>query len=214
MGMKIWHAGFLVAGAALAGGLAMRMAEPPPLPPIPAAPAPARDVAAPANVAAPMPWKPAPPSPPTEVVSSAPPPVYTEPPPPPQPVRRKPFPEPVRVAKAATPSVPAPGPVPYQDPPKPTRHVTLEPGMSIAVRVNEGVLAEAVVADGLEVAERGAKVGIRTEDGNRLRLLSFQSADGQRIEISTEPVAVGETKEVNVIRFSLVKRITITERRM
>jgi hypothetical protein len=92
--------------------------------------------------------------------------------------------------------------------------VTLEPGTSIAVRVIEGVLAEPVIAEGLEVAERGARVSIRTEDGHRIQLMSFQSADGQRVEISTEPVAVGETKDVNVIRFLLVKRITITERRL
>jgi hypothetical protein len=209
--MKFWHAGLIAAGAALAGGLALRLADVPPDARQIAAAKPAEEVPAPVP-APPAQWKPAPAP---EVVASAPPPVYTEPPAPapPPPVKRKPF-TPVAPLTKAPPVIakagPAPKPVPYQEPPKPSRHVTLEPGMSIAVRVNEGVLAEPVVADGLEVAERGARVSVRTEDRNRVRLTSFQTADGQRVEVSTEP----EAANGGVIRFRLAARITITERRL
>jgi hypothetical protein len=93
--------------------------------------------------------------------------------------------------------------------------VTLEPGMKIAVRlirgdVLQGVLEQPVIAEGLEVAERGAKVSVRSEQG-QVRLLSFQSADGQRVEISTDPAAMGDGE---VVRFRLASRTTITERRL
>jgi len=191
----------------LAGGLALRLAEPPPGPkPEPALQVP--EIAVPVPVPAPaVRWKAAPPP---EVVASAPPAVYTTPAAP-LPVKRKPFPEPVRVAKAD----PPPKPVPYQEPPSPARHVTLETGMTITVRLErkdvlQGILEQPVIAEGLEVAERGAKVSVRAEGENRVRLLSFQSADGQRIDISTDPTAV----DGDVVRFRLAARRTITERRL
>jgi len=109
----------------------------------------------------------------------------------------------------------APPPVPYQEPPKPERHVTLEEGTWITVRVipgdaSHGVLEQAVIADGLEIGERGAKVTFRAEQGNQLRLMSFQSADGQRVEVLSEPAAPAG----NVVHFRLSGRVTITERRL
>jgi hypothetical protein len=77
-----------------------------------------------------------------------------------------------------------------------------------------GVLAEPLIADGFIVGERGAQVSGRVIAINReaitLRLLNFQTADGQRIEISTEPVTI---LSGNILRFRLAARITITERR-
>jgi len=223
--MKHWQMGLVVAGAAVAGGVALRMAEAPAVPAAAVASA-APEVAAsvtPPPMAAPgqvTRWKTV--TEPSEVVSSAPPAVYTEPSPapvrtvPPPPVKRKPFPEPVQVAQARTEAVmKAPPPVPYQEPPKPARHVTLEAGMRITVRVFPGdesraVLERAVIADGLEVGERGARVGVRAEGGNRFRLVSFQTADGQRVEVSAEPAAaVGD-----VVEFRLAARVTVTERKL
>jgi hypothetical protein len=107
--------------------------------------------------------------------------------------------------------------------------VTLQAGDSVAVRVAEpisaeqmkvgelfkGVLAEPLIADGFVVGERGAQVSGRVIAINRealtLRLLNFQTADGQRIEISTEPITVVNG---NVLRFRLAARITITERKI
>jgi hypothetical protein len=79
----------------------------------------------------------------------------------------------------------------------------------------KGTLAEPLIADGLIVGERGSQVSGRviTISGQALtlRLLNFQTADGQRIEISTEPVTI---LSGNVLRFRLAARVTITERRM
>jgi hypothetical protein len=128
---------------------------------------------------------------------------------------------------------PAPEPVPYQQPPAPkpdpARHVTLQEGDAVAVRMAEpisadrmklgevfkGVLAEPVIAEGLVVGERGAQVSGRVIAINRdaltLRLLNFQTADGQRIEISTEPVTI---LSGNVLRFRIAAKIVITERKI
>ena len=78
-----------------------------------------------------------------------------------------------------------------------------------------GVLAEPLIAEGLVVGERGARVSGRVIAVNRdaltLRLLNFQTADGQRIEISTEPVTI---LSGNILRFRIAAKIvTITERR-
>jgi len=213
--MKFWHVGLVVAGAAVAGGVAVRLAEPPV---VPAASVPAQQAQqiaiAPAPAPPPVRWKSVPEEP-SEAVSSAPPPVYTEPAAPPPPVKRKPFQAPVTVAKALpAPVIKAPPPVPYQEPPKPARHVTLEEGTRITVRVipgdaSHGVLEQPVIADGLEIGERGAKVAL-AQQGNQLRLTSFQSADGQRVEVSAEPAAPAG----NVVRFRLTGRVTVTERRL
>jgi hypothetical protein len=81
--------------------------------------------------------------------------------------------------------------------------------MTIFVR-KEGVLERPIVADGLEIAEKGSRVVLRPEEGNKLRMVSFQSADGQRIDVTADPA----TASGDVIRFRLAARITITERRL
>ena len=190
--MKIWQGGLLVAGVALTGVLAVRLAEPPvAIQPIPrphtpeiAVPLPARSIPA----APPVRWTPAL----AEEAASAPPAIYTQPPPPaplpvlPKTVKRRPFPEPVK--EVATPAL---RPAPYVEPPKPARHVTLETGLGIEVRLTNGnaVLEKRVVVEGLEIAEKGATANVRAGEGNKFQLLSFQSADGQRVEVITEPVS-------------------------
>lgn len=213
--MKFWQVGLVVAGAAVAGGVAVRLAEPPAVPAASVAPPtlpPAASVPAPTPPAR---WKAAPAPEPSEAVSSAPPAVFTEPPAPPLPAKRKPFQTPVNVAKALpAPVVKAPPPVPYEEPPNPARHVTLEEGTRISVRVIpgdtlHGVLEQPVIAEGLEIGERGAKVTL-AQQGNQLRLMSFQSADGQRVEVSAEPAALTG----NVVHFRLSGPVTVTERRL
>jgi hypothetical protein len=206
--MKLRDAGFLAAGAAAVIALALRMAEPPPTPPAPPkAPPPQTYVEFPKAVPAPAPalkWKPAAQLP--EATATAPPPVYSQPPvqtpPPPQSK-----PAPAYTPPAYTPPAPKTTPMIYQEP---ARRVTLQPGTTIAVRVEESVLAEPVVANGLEIAERGSRVRLRQEGDGRWRLLSFQSSDGQRVEIVTEAAAA----ESGLARFRLSARITITERRL
>jgi hypothetical protein len=85
--------------------------------------------------------------------------------------------------------------------------------MKITVRlvrgdILQGVLDQPVVAEGLEVAEKGARVSVRAEGEDQVRMLSFQSADGQRVAITTDTAATGD-----VVKFRLAARITITERR-
>jgi hypothetical protein len=210
--MKIWQGGLLIAGAAVAGILAVRLAEPPPtLKPVAHASSPEPSLPA---TAPPAQWKAAPQMP-EDVVASAPPAVYTQPPPPPPPAPKtakpKPFAiphnEPVPVAV-----IPVPKPVPYQEPAKPARHVTLDAGAVITVRFAgaDAVLDRPVVAAGMEIAEKGARVMVRSEEGNKLRMVSFQSADGQRVEVTTDAAPASG----DVIRFRLAARITITERKL
>jgi hypothetical protein len=247
--MKLLHAGLLVVGAALAGGVAVRMTEPPPLPTVEPPAVPARS-AEPGTVHAAPP--PAPYRDPPPVTASAPPPVYAEPPHvekpspaprviSPQPIQPTPKPPPVEIAAAS----PAPAPAPYREPPvrvvpdsepvptpDPVRHATLQPGADVAVRllqtlsadrvqsgdVFRGVLAEPVIAEGLVIAERGAAVTGRVVAVQHgviaLRLLNFETADGQRLEVSTEPWQVKVVSDQSVVRFRLAARITLTERRL
>ena len=213
--MKPLHIGLLVIGAALAGGLAVRMAEPPPLPQpsrvhaaTPAAPP--APVATPPAVVTPLPAaQPA-------VIASAPPPIYSEPSHVEQPAHPKP---PVKFAKAINPPV---APVPYEPPPAvsepphvtapPPRQVVLPAGAPVTIRLGEtlstehavsgdtfqATLADPLVVDGLIVAERGARGTGRIADARRagrmsgvssleLRLLDVTTADGQRIAVSCDP---------------------------
>jgi hypothetical protein len=227
--MKAVNAGLLVVGAAIAGGIAFRLTEPPPIPVSVTAP---RVQAAPPQNTPPVTVQ----TPPAvtrwrAAIASAPPPVYTEPAPPPP--LSHPMRPPVVVAKVEP--KPIPVPVPYEAPPPPepkpeppARHVTLQAGDRVAVRMAEpisaermkvgeifsGALAEPLIAEGLVVGERGAKVSGRVIAINRealtLRLLNFQTADGQRIEISTEPVTI---LSGNILRFRLAAKIVITERK-
>jgi hypothetical protein len=231
--MKPLHVGLLVVGAAIAGGLAVRMSQPPPSPVSAsrlAAPTPVMQPQPALTVAATVPLNPEP------AITSAPPPVYAEP-------KRKPFAEAVRVAARPAPvtiasvapmpinpapyqSVPAPAPTPERIAPEPVteaarpqpapelRQVTLHQGLQIAVRLNQSLstehlangdsfqasLAEPLVADGLVVAERGARVTGRVVNAQKagrftgtsqieLALSTVQTSDGQRVALSTEPWA-------------------------
>ena len=243
--MRPFHIGLLVVGAALAGGLAVKMTQLPAF--TAAAPAanpepapvihPVRKVAAPAPRAV----QSSPPLQDAAVSDSAPPPIIKEPE-----YKQSPFseshnPAPAAAAHPKEPTVIvqkpldvaplAPPPVPYEAPSKPDdaatqpapapeyqpqapppRQVTLQPGMMIAVRINEslssdkssdgdeftGSLAEPLVVDGLVIAERGAHVRGRVVESQKARRLSGTSqielalssvstSDGQRVAISTDP---------------------------
>lgn len=192
--MKTGHIVLLIAAAAVAGYLALRLSELPPAPRS-AAHAPEPAVEKP-MVRAPAHWKTAL-EPPPEDVATAPPAVYA--------------PEPK--SAPVTKQKPAPAPAPYEEPVRPARHATLEAGLTFVVRFIGGnaILDHPVVAEGLEVAERGARVVVRAEEGNQLRMVSFQSADGQRVEVATDPESASAG---DVIRFRLSARITVTERRL
>ena len=240
--MKPVHAGLLIVGAALAGGLAVKMTEPQPIPVVPTpVPIQVNRVPAPAPAETPAPVEPAPakPSPIPNKVAAAPAPVYVEPVQKP-PIRKD---KPILTARAAPPSAntlpPFLLPVPYQPPatqpkqpepepqpqaaatpPEPKvspRQVTLPAGMTVQVRLNESLssdrgapgdtfdasLAEPLIADGLVIAERGARAGGRIVDAQKadaqkagrlggtslveLELTNVVTADGQKIAISTDP---------------------------
>ncbi len=235
--MKPLHIGLLVIGAAIAGGVAVKMTEPPSFPASSPKVVPA-DVAKPAPAPAPpaqtVPIPPA--SPPSAEVkhipasmpqtsTAAPPPVYSEPR-----SRPTPFPSPAKKQEPEETTISRPAQLPgfYQRPAEPVepvqvrdvqkaeapRQVTLEPGMTIAARMLEtlssdrvsagdtfsATLAEPLIIDGLIIAERGSRVDGRVVSTQRparingrseiqLALSSIMTADGQRIEISTEPWA-------------------------
>ena len=238
--MKPLHVGLLLAGAAIAGGLAVKLTQPVPVPaPVQVAEAPreapkVEPVTAPAT---PPVTETAPETaPPAQVAVTAPPAAYKSPKP--SPLRSsgtlKPSPAPVsppaatatQVATATPPPYPgpeppAPGTHPVEDPgpavPQPApvldpRRVVLRSGMEIPARLMEtlssdkvkagdrfeATLAEPLAADGLVIAERGARVWGRVIAGtiagkfqgvSRLELAveSFESSDGQRVAVSTTP---------------------------
>jgi hypothetical protein len=138
-------------------------------------------------------------------------------------------------------------PPPKFTPPAPQRTATLPAGMTVAVRLSESLssdrgiagdtfnasLSEPLVVDGLVIAERGAHARGRilgTQRAGRLsgtssldlELTMVETADGQKIEISTAPwtnAAASRGKPANVpsetvIRFRLESRVTITERQL
>jgi len=205
--MKPLHIGLLVIGAALAGGLAVRMAEPPPLPPSrvhAAVPAP---VATPPAAAAPLPAvQRTTPAVQPAVIAPAPPPIYSEPSHVERPARQSPKP-PVEFAKAIEPAV---APVPYQPPPviaepphvttPPPRQVALLAGASVTIRLAEtlsteravsgdtfqATLADPLVVDGLIVAERGARVTGRIADARRAgRMSGVSSIELRLLDVTT-----------------------------
>jgi hypothetical protein len=120
--------------------------------------------------------------------------------------------------------------------------VTLTTGTIIVVRLSEPLtadratagehfhafLAEPLVADGLVIAERGARVTGRIVDAQKpgwfitkslieLELSGVSTSDGQNISISTDPWTAQAEKLVSVpastvIRFHLAGRVTVTER--
>ena len=235
--MKPLHVGLLVVGAAIAGGLAVRMTQAPGLQPhaaITVTPkaAPAETVP---RVAAPPSQDAVAPQPPLPQEAAAPPPVYSEPHTSPVPARKakKPVEALKEVAKNVPPpynppssveapqpvqSVPEPVPTPDTNaslPPEPPpviapRRVTLSANTTISARMIESLssdkvrpgdtfqatLADPLIADGLVIAERGARVTGKVVDSNQagkfqgtsrleLALVNIYSSDGQKVAIST-----------------------------
>jgi len=95
------------------------------------------------------------------------------------------------------------------------RQVTLQPGMTIPVRLDQSLtsdsfqasLAEPLAVDGLVIAEKGARVNVRPG------LASLITSDGQRVAISTDPwTKPAQPSAGTLIRFRVASRLTITER--
>jgi hypothetical protein len=256
--MKPLHIGWLLAGVVLAGGLAVKMSQPLPIPVPPAEiqPPSVPDVvsAPPPVVSAPRVPKPSPiPVAPRIARAAAPEPVYNEPPPKVVVHKSKPvLPSPVLLAKAKptqwsparyvpppaipiTPVAPEPAPavvpaVVAEKPPAP-RHVTLESGMTVPVRLDQSVsrtsagdsfqasLVEPLVVDGLVIAERGARVTGRVRIASLLELglATLSTSDGQRVSVSTDPWTYGQAGTISggtIIRFRLTSKLTITEQQI
>jgi hypothetical protein len=124
---------------------------------------------------------------------------------------------------AAKPVINKPAPsmpdLPKPEPPRTganvPRHVTLQPGMTIPIRLDQllngdsfqASLAEPLAVDGLVIAEKGARVNVRPG------LASLLTSDGQRVAISTDPgTKPAQPSPGAVVRFRVASRITITER--
>jgi hypothetical protein len=208
--------------------------------------------ASPAVVRAPAPKKPSPiPVAPPIARAAAPEPVYDEPPKsvirkskpivlasvkPTQwaPARYVAPPAPTKSADAAGQdpvTQPSPAPAPPLAAAPALRRVTLQTGMTIAVRLDDSVsrtsagdsfqasLVEPLVVDGLAIAERGARVTgrVRVNSLLELGLATLSTSDGQRVAISTDPWKYGEGGTIaggTVIRFRLTSRLTITEQQI
>jgi hypothetical protein len=142
-------------------------------------------------------------------------------------------PEPTAQAEPAHVAAPEP-------PPPAPRRVTLPPGMTVAVRLEESLsssgatpgdtfqvsLSEPLVVDGLVIAERGARATGRVVDSERgvisLALSSVFTSDGQRVALSTDPWS-RQTESTffirrpatvptgTIIHFRLSNRVTVTE---
>jgi hypothetical protein len=280
----------LVLGAALAGGLAVKMTQPPPIPAasappvsqpvvVPPAPAIAQPVLQPKSIQPKLVTqkKPSPLAPPA-ASSPAPPAVYTASARRPEAARpailRPPVERPAVVTprrreeiaqakpldvpplpadKPGVPSappapvavkvvVPPPAPAPAAAPTPALHKVTLRPGMTILVRIEQALstertvagnaftasLVEPIVADGLVIAERGARVTGRVLDAQngriggvpalQLALSSVTTADGQHVSIATDPwTRRGQAVELpgeTVVGFRVSSAVTITERRI
>ena len=202
-------------GALVAAGVAWfvvsrnRPAEPAPLVLTMPAPAPVAAEPAPAPAPAPAaitPSKPAPVRRPSPAVAA-----NRAPEPQPAAAPSAPPPEPAPSAPAALPPEPAPAPEPPPPPPQP-RTVTLSAGTLLPVRLGETLTSEKnkegdaftatldkpLVIDGFVVAERGARLEGRVVEADRagkvrgvshlaIELVRLTTADGQRINIRTEP---------------------------
>ncbi len=223
--MRPIHIGLLVVGAALAGGLAVRMSRPPLLPVVAPAPidplnaAPSRKTPAPVAATAPPEVSPQPakPSPIPPLPLEAPPAhairIDKPKPAPVQAVRIESMPPrefpPMRLPEPSQPAAKTPAPDPK--PAAPLRQVILRAGAMIAVRLDESLSSERnaggdtfsasltapIVANGLVIAERGARVTGRVVNSQRsglyngtsflqLGLGTFTTSDGQRVPVATE----------------------------
>jgi hypothetical protein len=262
--MKPQHIGFLLVGAALAGGLAVTMTQAPSIPVVPPPPPPKPlPVVSPevSSHAKPSPIPSARPQIPPPQRATAPLPVYDEPA---KPASRKykpilmarttnakptqwtpgPYQPPSGTAVPASSAAPLPPPVepavalaPALPSPAPARHVTLQSGMAIPIRLDESLssdrtitgetfqasLAEPFVVDGLVIAERGARVTGRIVNSEKARvelgLSTLATSDGQRVAISTDPwtklIGSGDALGAGtIIRFRLASRVTITEQQI
>jgi hypothetical protein len=274
--MKPLHMGWLLAGVVLAGGLAVKLSQPEPIPvqapeiqpPGISANVPAKVPAVVRAPAAVAPRKPSPiPAAPRIERASAPEPVYNEPPPKVAIRKFKPISPasvssaaPVLVAKvkptqwsparyeappaapitpvASEPAgalvpavVPAVIPAVMKEKPPSPRHVTLETGMTVPVRLDEAVsrtsagdsfqasLVEPLVVDGLVIAERGARVTGRVRSASLLELglATLSTSDGQRVAVATDPWTYGQAGTIaggTIIRFRLTSKLTITEQQI
>lgn len=239
--MRLLHFGFLLVGTVLVGALAMKLTQAPLIPvaapTIPSAPSIQPPAVSPAIVKirkpSPIPTV----APPPPLRTAAPEPVFDQPP---QPAIRKNKPISIAQAKPApqvkptqwTPGryeasaqpvairpVAAKPEAPRPEPPRPEantpRHVTLQPGMTIPVRLDQlltgdsfqASLAEPLTVDGLVIAEKGARVNVRPG------LANLMTSDGQRVAISTDPwTKPAQPGAGAVIRFRVASRTTITER--
>jgi hypothetical protein len=127
---------------------------------------------------------------------------------------------------------------PVEQKPAPApRHVTLESGMAIPIRLDESLssdrtvtgatfqasLVEPLVADGLVIAERGARITGRIVNSEKARvqlgLATLGTSDGQRIAISTDPwtrlIGSGDALSAGaIIRFRLASRVTVIEQQI
>jgi hypothetical protein len=144
-----------------------------------------------------------------------------------QPVAEQPVVEQKTASEPLPPAAPAPAP----------RHVTLQTGMTITIRLDESLssdrtvtggmfeasLVEPFVVDGLAIAERGARVTGRIVSSEKARvqlgLATVATSDGQRIAISTDPwtrlIGSGDVLSAGtVIRFRLASRVTVTEQQI
>jgi len=257
--MKPRHIGFLLVGVALAVGLAVKMTQAPPIPVGTPAPHTVPQVERSAvvspvvttPVAKPSPIPHVPLAPPAR--AAAPQPVYDNPL---KPAIRKS--RPILMASAKpTQWTPGPyeapvGPVaPRQQPasietraeppeqkaaPEP-RHVALQTGMTIPVRLDESLtsdrtvtgetfqasLVEPFAVDGLVIAERGARVTGRIVNSVNARvelgLATLTTSDGQRVAISTDPwtrlIGSGDALGAGtIIRFRLASRVIVTEQQI
>jgi hypothetical protein len=269
--MKPLHAGLLVLGATLAGALAFTLTQriaipdPPPLarlnPPLAPAPKPQAQQPKPSPLVAPaakiiaavsrtpVETAPAPVYKARErVVKSAPAPKVIAKLPPTQwaPTKYEAAAEPDPAPSAAPVAVPAPEPTPIAPPaPQPPlpRHVTLQTGMTLAVRLDETIsssgatpgdafqasLSEPLVVDGLVIAERGARAVGRVVDVDRgvvsLALASVYTSDGQRVGLLTDPWSrqsepsfffrrAATVPTGTVIHFRISNRVTVTEQQI
>jgi hypothetical protein len=184
------------------------------------------------------------------IAQATPPPVNPVPYAPPAAVRPEPKPEPV--ATPAEAEKPAPAPRHVAQPP---HRVILQAGSPVTVRLLQTLstertpagetfqaqLADPLVADGLVIAERGARVsgrvvnsipgGLNGVSSIELRLLDFTAADGQRVAVSCDPwlkrsnpAGGGMLRTMGggavtipgdtVIRFRLSSQVTVTERQL
>jgi len=147
-----------------------------------------------------------------------------------------PIPEPPPVAKVEPPPAELP---PAPAPPAPPRRVTLQTGMTIAIRLEEtisssgatpgdtfqGSLAEPLIVDHLVIAERGARATGRVVDSERgvltIALSSVYTSDGQRVSLLTDPWSLQTESGFfrraatlptgTIVHFRISNRITVTE---